>query len=109
LRPLPARLTELMVLTPAGNILLAGRVSTGKREDGFDTFLAFATPAGLVRTHLINGAGDQDLEALAVSPDDLALLQVSNHSVGEDEPDPALYFDRREFLTETEAITPPRL
>jgi hypothetical protein len=65
-------------------------------DDGTESFLSLATPAGIVRTHRIGGVADQDIMGLAASTDGLAWVQVSSYG-GEDQPDPVLRIGEHEF------------
>lgn len=90
----PGYYTDHVALTEQGDILLAGRLDV--RDDGTESFLSLATPAGIVRTHRIGGVADQDIMGLAASMDGLAWVQVSSYG-GEDQPDPVLRIGEHEF------------
>jgi hypothetical protein len=60
---------------PSGDVLLAGDVFTTELSDAY---LAVANATGVLRTHRLDGSGDQHIDGLASGGDGLAWLEVTN-------------------------------
>jgi outer membrane protein assembly factor BamB len=69
-----------LALTPSGEVLLAGNQFT---DESHDAYLAIASATGLVRSHHIDGSGDQAITGLRSAGDGLAWLEIANNEEGD--------------------------